>query len=313
VSANLIGSLTDEVESQSRILQDYSRVPMPKAQKGAIFVGAGDSYAAALAGFYACNGRCGALDPYVLGSAPEAARGLEVFFISVSGRTASNVAAAGAVAGLAKRTVAITADGSSPLAMKCDEVLSLPMKYTPRRAGLKSFSLSLLAVMKVVGVTERCDFKSTYASAVKDSGVLSAGRGTTYFLGNSLAHAASLYAAAKTYEVLGSKAHAELLEEFSHMELFALGKSDAVNLFSSFDPSDLSQRLGAALARRGHVVSVVPSGGRSNLERLFHDVFVGQLSVLKRAADRGMVKPKFLSDRGRLEASDSMIYQTPPP
>jgi len=281
---------------------------MPKASKGAIFVGAGDSYAAALAGFYGSKGRCKALDPYALRSAPEASRGLDVFFISVSGRTSSNVAAAGAVAGLAKRTVAITAVASSPLAAKCDEVLALPMKYAPRSVGLGSFSLSLLAVMSAVGATGKCDFESAYASALEDHLEMSSGSGTTYLLGNSLAYPAALYAAAKTYEILGKKAHAELLEEFSHLELFALGKSDVVNLFSSFDPSGLGPRLGAALDGEGYRVNVVPSQGASDLERLFHDVFVGQLSTLKVAAERGLDRPRFLSDLGRLGASDSMIY-----
>jgi len=300
--------LRAEVELEPGLLEDYAKTRVPRAPNGAIFVGAGDSYAAALAGFYGSGGRCAAMDPYALRSAPQAARGLEVFFISASGRTSSNLAAAEAVTGLARRTVAITAEASSPLSGKCDDVLALPMKYEPRMPGLVSFGLSLLAVMKAVRAAGKCDLESAFASAVEDCNNVLTGKGTTYFLGNSLAYPAARYAAAKTYEFLGSKAHAELLEEFSHMELFTLEKPDVVNVFAAFDPSGLAGRLGAALAMEGYTARVVPSRGTSDLERLFHAVFVCQLSALNGSAGRRLSRPRFLSDRGRLETSDSMIY-----
>jgi len=294
VARSLIRALGYEVKAQPDVLQRCLRAEMPEAAKGSVFVGAGDSYAAALAAFYASRGRCIALDPYTLVSAPELTKGLEVYFISVSGKTSSNVAAAGRVRGLAKRTLAITADSSSPLAERCDEILALPMNYVPRTAGMLSFSLSLLTVMKSVGRAGKCDFASAYAGALSDHGEVVWGRGTTYFLGNSLAYPAALYAAAKTYEILGAKAHAELLEEFSHMELFSLVRRDALNVFSCFDPSDASARLQVALAKQRYAPHVIPCRGATDLEGLFHSVFVGQLSVLSRAKELGLKSPRFL-------------------
>ncbi len=308
MDGNQIRELRNELEKQPETLERFAKSRLPRAPKGSIFIGAGDSYAAALAAFHASRGRCIALDPYNLAIAPEIAEGLEVFIISVSGRTTSNVVAAKRVMRLARRTTALTAVADSELASLADRVVRLPMAYVPRTVGMLSFSLSLLAVLGMTGVEVDCDFRAALKRAKEERGTISYGKGTSYFLGNSLAYPAALYAAAKTYEVLGAKAHAELLEEFSHLELFALKKSDAVNVFSCFDPSGMAVKLRKALTERGYESHVVPSRGKSDIERLFHSVFVAQLSVLEQAMKSGLSKPRFLLDSGRLRMSDAMIY-----
>ena len=307
MTPDAIRRLSDEVEGQASVLERFSLTKLPKARRGAIFVGAGDSYAAALAAFYATGGGCVALDPYVLASSPGFADGSEVYFVSVSGRTSSNVMAAEKVRHHASRTTAITAAADSRLAELTGRAIELPMSYAPRTSGMLSFCLSLLAVLKLVGEDGPCDFRIMLEQARKaDLGFSK--EGTTYFLGNSLAYPVALYAAAKTYEILGAKAHAELLEEFSHLELFALEKKDFVNGFASFDSSGLSTKLGRALARGGHRSRVVESRGRNAVEELFHAVFVVQLSVLEAASQRGLTAPRFLSSRSAIATSDAMIY-----
>ncbi len=308
MAGSWLRALGVEVEGQPGALRRFSGKGMPKAPRGSIFVGAGDSYAAALAGFYGSRGRCIALDPYTLDSAPELAEGAEVFFVSVSGRTASNVAAASRARRIAKRITAITADGTSRLAELADEVVVLPMAYVPKIPGMLSFGLTLVAVLKIAGADVGCDFGEALAGAEKDARSLAWGKGTTYFLGNSLGYPAALYAAAKTYELLGAKAHAELLEEFSHMELFSLGRSDVVDVFACFDPKGASGKLRKALGEQQYECRVVPSRGSSDAGRLFHAVFTSQLAVVNRARRLGLMRPKFLLAGGRLRASDHMIY-----
>ena len=304
----MMSALEEEARRQPESLARFSRSNLPRAPEGSIFVGAGDSYAAALAGFYASSGRCIALDPYSLAASPGIAKGLEVFFISVSGRTVSNTAAAEAVAGVARRRTALTADRGSRLAKLADRTVTLPMTYVPRSPGILSFSLSLLAVMKIAGGWERCDFARAFDAAKRNSERKSVAKRTTYFLGNSLAYPAALYAAAKTYELLGATAHAELLEEFSHMELFSVRRSDAVNMFACFDPAEASARLGRALGEEGYRARVIPASGTTDPERLFHAVFVAQLALLGEARKEGVKEPSFLKAEGRLGVSDAMIY-----
>lgn len=301
-----IRELLAEVGEQPKVLRVFSL--RQRAREGSIFAGAGDSYCASLAGFFASRGRCLAMDPYALASSPEFADGADVYFVSVSGRTASNCLAAKKVRGHAKRTIALTAVAGSPLAKLADRIVELPMSYRPRTPGILSFSLSLLAVMKLVGADERCDFASALREARKDRLRPARRGGTTYYLGNSLAYPAALYAAAKTYEILGAKAHAEHLEEFSHLELFSLGRTDTVNCFSCFDPSGLSGRLIGALREGGYDCGQVRSWGRSPLEKVFHAVFAAQLSILLTAKERGIVAPRFLSSGEALDTSDAMIY-----
>jgi hypothetical protein len=308
MAGKVFRAVADELEKQAGILQRFSRSVLRRAPRDSIFVGAGDSYAAAVAGFYASMGRCIAVDPYSLVSAPELAEGVEVYFISVSGKTSSNLAAAGKVGRLAKRTTALTADADSRLARITDDAIVLPMTYVPRTPGMLSFGLSLLAVMKISGGDAECDFRAAFDRALLDKGRIGWGRGTTYFLANSLGHPAAMYAAAKTYEFTGARAQSELLEEFSHLELFTLGKSDSVNLFSCFDPLGMSRKLSRVLGEQGYNAHVIPSWGNSKLGRLFHAVFTIQLSIVENAQESGLSRPRFLSAGGRLRASDYMIY-----
>ena len=301
-------NLADEVSSQPRALEEFARSKLPKAPRESVFVGAGDSYAAALAAFYMSKADCLAVDPYSLVAFPGIAAGREVFFISVSGRTSSNIAAVMKVHRIAKTTTSLTSDGRSKLAASTDRTVKLPMKVVPRTPGLLSFSLSLLAALKISKGDVSCDFGRAFRRAEVDCRQMSFARGTTYFLGNAAAYAVSLYSAAKVYELLGTKAHAEMLEEFSHMELFSLRKSDSVNVFSCFDPSQTGARLRRALEEHGYKSRLIPNRGSSEVERLFHSVFVAQLAVLRRAEAIGLSKPRFLDAKDRLEVSDARIY-----
>ena len=297
-----------EARDQPQALERFVRSKVPKAPESSVFVGAGDSYAAALAGFYASKGSCMGIDPYTVATVPEITKGREVFFISVSGRTSSNLVAARRIMRFAKRTTVLTAVPDSKLAALTDRTVALPMTYVPKTPGMLSFSLSLLAVLKMTIADASCDFERVFAIAKSDRRKFSFGRGTTYFLGNSVAFPVALYAAAKTYEFLGTKAHAELLEEFSHLELFSLKKSDSVNLFEPFDPDGMSRKLARALAGHGYGSSQIPARGKSDLEKVFHLVFASQLAVLARAEAAGLTQPRFLSAGDVLEISDAMIY-----
>jgi len=302
---DFIDSLWREVERQPEVLAEFARRRLPKAHSGSIFVGAGDSFAAAQMGFFATGCSHIALDPYVLASDPKVAEEREVYFVSVSGRTKSNARAASRVKPYAKRTIALTAVPGAPLTGLTDSLVRLPVAYMPRTPGMLSFTLSALAVMKISGAGGRCDFGKAFEEAGKEDIAFAQGSGTTYFLGNWLAFPVSLYAAAKTYEILGAKAHAEFLEEFNHLELFSLDRLDTVNSFSCFDPSGLAAKLSGILSRRSPVIR---HWGRSPLEKVFHAIFQVQLSVLDEGRRRGIRAPRFLTRRDSLAASDRMIY-----
>jgi fructoselysine-6-P-deglycase FrlB-like protein len=302
-------SILEELNSQPDVLTKWNSSKLPKAPSGSIFSGAGDSYAAAIAAFYLSSSKVLAIDPYSLASSPQIASGKNVFFISVSGRTSSNVGAARRVRKVARGVTAITADGFSPLAKLCDDVLLLPFTPSPRSPGILSFTLSLLASLKLSLGSVTCDFRQTMARAREDSASLVFADNTTYFLGNGPAYSAAFYASAKVYELLGARAQCELLEQFSHMELFSLTKPDSVNIFSCFDPRRVGPRLRKSLEDNGFRASLVPSHGRSGAEALFHSVFLSQHAVLERADSLGLKGPAFAASGRTLGVSDDMIYR----
>src|SRR2546425_9411313 len=104
-----LASVRAEIDNQPEELAKLVSSP-ERARRGSILVGAGDSFAASLSVSSLSSLRILATDPRTLSIDPEAARGREVYFTSVSGRTTANIEAARKVRGLARRITVITAD-----------------------------------------------------------------------------------------------------------------------------------------------------------------------------------------------------------
>lgn len=275
---------------------------------GSLIVGAGDSYAAAVCASQMSSLRVIAQDPLALLDMVNLGE-RDVCVVSVSGRTKTNLDVAKMANTTGRSLVAVTASRQSPLAKLADQVVELPFTPKRRTPGMLSFTLSLLALLKMTLPGFRCDFRAAFESAVAASKSLSISkRGTTFFLGNWALHGVSIYGAAKLYELLGWKAHAEQLEQFSHMEVFSLSPSDAVNVLSGLGLSWYERRLHAELAKQGFRSGLVLPQGKSGVERLFSVVFAVQLAVIDAAKREGVVYPAFTRLRPSLSISDAIIY-----
>lgn len=305
----MLASIEAEVAGQGSLLAKLNRRRMPELPSGSLFVGAGDSYIAAVAAAILSGYRHLACDPYFLISSPSLAEGRTVVFISVSGRTKSNVAAARKVAGIARRTIALTSNPDAALANATDDRIRIPYKYVPRMPGTLSFTLSLLATLKLAGLNFSADFAGLLSKAGSRAARLQfSERGTTFFLGNRGSYASSQYAGAKLYEFFGDRAQAQQLEEFSHMELFSLRKEDTVNIFASSDPSGMGKKLAESLRSRGFDADVVNSEGKDEVGQLFYEVFLVQSAAIGMMRKRRLKGPKFIDSKASLAVSDSMIY-----
>lgn len=304
----MLSEVLSELQREPAVLADFARRRMPRLPAGSLLVGAGDSFIASLLASTLSSRRCTAVEPYSLQADPKLAEGRSVAFLSVSGRTAANLRAADAVRGLAARTIAVTANGSSPLAELVDERLLLPYAYRPRVPGTLSFALTALAAAMLAGLEPRCDFRRAKTAAESLEACNFSSRGVSYFLGNGHGYASALYACAKTYEFLGFRAQAQLIEEFSHMEVFALRKGDAVNLFLSDDPAGLGERLARSLRGAGRATAVLDSRGGDSLYSAFTEVFLVQRSILAEMARRDLDRPYIVRAAAKLKDSDSMIY-----
>jgi fructoselysine-6-P-deglycase FrlB-like protein len=302
-----IASARAEFDDQPSLLCSLSGRRLEEAEEGSVFVGAGDSYAAALCAFFMSPRRVQAFDPYSLSRSPHWARGRTVYIISVSGATRSNVELAASLRSLAGRVVAVTSYPSSPLAEEADDVVEMPFRPLPKSPGIATFTLSLLIALKLSCGKVRCDFRRAASTARPLARSVAIARGgVTHLVGNNEAYAASVYGAAKIYELLGGRAQASLLEEFSHMQLFSLAPSDRVNVAGPSTEA-LARRLRDALRENGVGCSLVGLSG-PRVERLFAFVFSLQLAAVEEAAARGLRNPYFLSARKKLRISDRMIY-----
>jgi fructoselysine-6-P-deglycase FrlB-like protein len=305
----MLSTVGDQLARQPAILASFLSEPLPEAPSGSLFVGAGDSYAASSIASYLSSMKCQALDPYELISSRGIAKGRTTYFVTVSGDTSSNVTAARAVEGVAKRNVAITANAKGKMIGVVDEVIFIPCEYIPRLPGTLSFSLSLLALLKLACGHFKCDLASVNTRAKRDAKkLLFSDEGTTYFLGNSAAFPAGQYSALKMCEFLGASAHTERLEEFNHAPLFSLRRHDAINIFCALDPLRIGQKLATNLRTGGFDASAIPPFGSNPFEQVFYFIFLSQFAVLQRAKSEGLSRPYFAGAKGKLGVSDSMIY-----
>lgn len=305
----MLASLEGELQAAPSLLSETLRAKENVLYRESILTGAGDSYAAALCSSYLFPKASIALDPYELIASPEVARSKTVVFLSVSGRTRSNIAAARRMSRIAKETVAITADENSPLAKTADRTILLPYDYRPRTPGITSFTLMLAASMKFLSPDLRVNFTRAVSNGQRMSRKLGfAKEGVTFFLGNRALYAISIYAAAKLYEVFGARAACQKLEEFSHLELFSLGRKDTVNIYEGFDPLSIGRGLAKSLRHAGYDSNLAATGTSNDFERVFTAVFATQLAVLRWAREMRMTRPHLLGAQEKLRISDRMIY-----
>ena len=305
----MLSAVRAEVSSQAQALEAYLAERVAPAPAGSICVGAGDSFVAASVAARLSPTKVFAFTPYDLMADPSASRGRHVYFVSASGRTKANVAAARSMKGVAARTFAVTSDPGGPLSRATDSTLALPCKVVPRTPGTLSFTLALLALVKLTTTSPACDFEGAFALAERDAPkVLFSESGTTHFVGNGPASPISLYAALKVSEVLGAPAQWGMLEEFGHAPLFSLRRPDTVNAFGAFDPLRVAPKLARLLKKRGFGASAIPAAPGTSLDAVFHLTFLAQLSVLRRAERKGMAAAYLSRSPEKLAVSDSMIY-----
>ena len=306
-----IASVTKEFKAQASLLRSFRRSALLSelGESGdPIFVGAGDSYAAALCASFMAGPRVAALDPYSLTESISWARGRPVYIVSVSGETRSNIELARALKGVGKLTVAITCNPKSRLAAAADRVVELPFKPRGKSPGIASFTLALCAVLKVCGLESGCDFEEVLsrATTIAKRIRVASRRNLTHFAGNNGAYAASVYGVAKIYEILGGRAQASLLEEFGHMPLFSLSTSDCVNVVESPNGRK-GEQLQERLTKGGYPSSLIRLQGDA-VERLYLLVFSMQMAAIDAARREGLETPYFLGARKKMRISDEMIY-----
>jgi len=231
----LLESLGRELAAARKTLQRQLEAvePILASEECIAAVGAGDSYAAALALEACSQGRARALDPLDAASTGAlmtlARQGCVLLALSVGGRTRAVLEAARAYRALGKRVIAVTGPGT-PLARQADTTIELA--YTGLAGGIGALRhLTMLAAL---------------AAALGESpwpleppGMDCTALWSWVHAGAAEAYSSALYAVLKLYEVYGRPARHEKLEQLVHAPVYA---TDSVTIYMSSAAPPARQR-----------------------------------------------------------------------
>jgi len=276
-----------------------------------IFTGSGDSLASSLFAHYLSQMQAFAADPYELQLHPKLARNKTLFITSISGKTRTNIQLARGVKGLAKRTVAITANPSSPLAKECDDLIQLRYRSPGiLTSGTASFSAALLAVASLIRRLPKLDSLRIMErrAAGWARGLRVHPRGGFLFVGSGTGYSLAMYAAFKIHEVLGLPAQYHHTEQLGHSQLFSLQENSDNLLFLSPSSDQKTSEVFRVLSKNGFHAYLLKSGARDPILAALRVMFCVQHLALNLGRRMGLRECAFLTDKKRLALSSRLIY-----
>ena len=299
-----IAAFEKEIKMQVKFLEKFvPQKPLSvEKQKRAIFCGTGDSLAAAQLAEVFSDFRTKAFDPLDLLKNKRLVKDRDLYLISISGNTISNIK----LTKISKKTVAITANPHSRLVKACQK--SIILKYPNSgtfTAGSISFLSSALTCISLVSKYRVQNISKIYHSAEIQSKRAHL-RGKVYVLGNLHSMPAAMFCATKLYEVLGIDAHYSQIEQFSHMELFSARKGDTVIIFE--EKNKHNSQLANQLKKYGlHVIQIQPNTANIQEIILFF-IFVSEFIALHHAKKKNLKDCFFVTAKKLRQVSSSMIY-----
>ncbi len=273
---NTIEALENDILLQIPYLQKIKlQKPLSeKNQRKTIFCGSGDSLAAALLVEAFSNFQVRAVDPLDLLKNKSLIKNNFLYLISISGNTISNVK----VAKNTKNAIAITLNEKSKLAKACSKCITLDYPFsgvfTSGSIGFISSaltSISLVSKFKIKGTIE------LFKRALLESKNIRIGK-KIFIIGNLHTFPIAMYCAAKFYEILGTDAHYERIEQFLHMGLFSAKQGDTVIIFEEKNSHNL--RIIKNLKKLGLNVYQPNPGTKDKIAQVIFFTLYSQLTPL---------------------------------
>jgi len=284
----------------------------PDDPQNSLFIGSGDSHAAALVAEYASNHRAKSCYPTDILTNPDILNERTAYFISITGNTLDNIAAARMAKRKGIKTVAITRERRSKLAAICDELIELKYRRTGvTTSGSIGFSASLLTCLSLVrSVNHIPDLTSLIEEADKISWrLLQTQEFTSYtIMSSGLLFPIAVYGALKINEILGIRSYAYTIDEFFHAPIFGVTETDrliAIDSRESFSRIRLPRSGSIGLNLSKVDLDFPPS---KYLTMLFLSLFTLQLFVIKTAVRQGLKACTFLTNENALKVSSNYIY-----
>jgi fructoselysine-6-P-deglycase FrlB-like protein len=310
------------MEKEIRYQIDYlSKLDLPGQVDldNCLFIGAGDSYVAALIARYASNYKIVCCNPMEIVFNPEIIKRnycRRIYIVSVSGNTQSNILAAKVSRRYNISTTAITAKPESRLARNCDKVIELKYKSTGiATSGTISFMSSMLCCLSLARKIDdlnhlRRIYTQSYNEARNLINTTPEKIASYIFLGDGILFPIAVYGTLKVNEVFGLKSFAYPSEEFCHSPLFSMKMNDKIVIFGNKKYKLASnEELNNRLIKLGFSSAYIIDCTRLSLtELLLKSTLVIQLFVLKQALRKGLKDCFFLRDKHLLKLSSDLIY-----
>jgi len=293
-----------DVILQTQFLQTFQpQHPLSDiTQRNSIFCGSGDSFAAAMLAEAHSDLKVRAADPLDLLKNQQITKKHNVFLISISGNTISNIK----VAKLARKSTGITSNPKSRLANTCSRTILLKFPNSDIfTGGSLSFLQSALTCISLVTNFNIPDGTKIFQKAIRETRKIKF-RKRIFVLGNLHTFPIAMYGAAKFYELLGLDAHFERIEQFSHMELFSAKKGDTVIIFEEKNPHNI--QLVKNLKKVGLKTFQPTLGTKNKIEQFLFFTFVAQLMPLFESKRKKQKDCHFVISKNLRNASNQMIY-----
>jgi fructoselysine-6-P-deglycase FrlB-like protein len=305
---NSIESVTLDFNTQ---ISELGKINNDKISDDLIFVGSGDSYIAGLIVEYVTDHKCVCYSPSdLLYSKFDCDK--TYCFISVSGRTKSNITVARRATEAGVNTIAVTMNKDSMLSQACKRTVPIGCKseMTPA-TSFSNFTTSVLTCLQIAGVKIPEKFDIWHDNGVKlsqkifDSGSFpdNINKKTFFILGNDILYSLALYTSLKMTEFFGTTAIAHKLEEFCHSPIFGIKNSHQLCVLGKKEEM-ISQKLN----QLGLNISYVELFNEDLLSQLFESIFFVQKLMLLLAEKIGFTELKYLMMKPVLEASSDLIY-----
>jgi len=299
-----IEAFEKEIKLQVRFVQDFVQQKQlsNKTQGKTIFCGTGDSFVSAQIAEAFSDFRVRALDPLDLLKNKRLTKNKNLYLISISGNTISNIK----LATTSTNTTSITANPQSRLANACKKLILL--KYPNSgifTAGSISFLASALTCISLVSKLKIQNVSRLYESAEIQSRKVKL-NGKIFFLGNGHTFPVASFGAAKLYEIGGLDAHYERIEQFSHTGLFSAKRGDTVIIFE--EKNKYNSKLASSLKKYGLNVIQLQPNTKNIQERVLFFIFASEIIALCHAKKKNQKDCFFVTAKKLRKASSSMIY-----
>lgn len=270
--------------------------------KNLMFCGSGDSLVSCMMAECFSNYQSRAIDPLDLIKNKDLSKNKHVYFVSISGRTISNIKAAKMV----KKSTSITKNPASNLSRACAGLIQLDYDDSHvLTSGSVSFLASMLTCISLVSCFRVKNAKKLFLSAKSQARKISL-RNKVYFVGSQYTYPLCMYAAAKLHEVLGMDARYERIEQFSHAGVFSAKPGDTIILFEGKNRHN--ERFTLQMKKLGMSVHNPSIKSCDKISQAIFYTFVSQILALNVAKRKHLADCYFITEKKIRNVSSSMIY-----